>query len=76
MVYGVVGRQRPVIASSVQRSGSVSFVNSNRTLHRYVIRIVAVLFATAIYTGFLYRSGALEEWLQNVSSRDFDLLKG
>jgi hypothetical protein len=61
MVYGVGGRQRPVIATSVQRSASVSSGNSNRTLHRYFIRIVAVLFATALYTGFLYRSGAFRK---------------
>jgi hypothetical protein len=59
MVYGgnSVNRQRPTIATAVQRASSSTTNHRAQSLHRYCYRILAVVLSIAAYTVFLYSSG-------------------
>jgi hypothetical protein len=58
MAYGS-GRNRPVLATSIRRTISSGLYSSNRVLRRYFNRILFVFAVTAIYTIYIYKSGAL-----------------
>lgn len=58
MAYGGTARNRPIIATTITRSVSGGLSNSNRVLRRYYNRILLVLAVTAVYTVFIYKSGA------------------
>lgn len=73
MVYGVGSfRQRPMIATAVQRSSNSTANQRTASLHRYCYRIVAVLLATAVYTVFLYSSGMLHSDVLLLAEKTFD----
>jgi hypothetical protein len=57
MAYGSV-RNRPAIATSVRRTISSGLYSSNNVLRRYYNRILIVFAVTAVYTLFIYKSGA------------------
>jgi hypothetical protein len=65
MAYGS-GRNRPVLATSIRRTISSGLYSSNRVLRRYFNRILFVFAVTAIYTIYIYKSGAFCPFLYDV----------